>query len=368
MAILGGNRLPVAEPQLTRRKRIAYSLIAFAVSVVLCFGTSEVILRLFAGWAFSVAADSPLEVSSVPGLKFQLRSNYVSDKVQTDEYGFRSRPADAKPAKRSILVLGDSIAFSSGLAYEKSFSSKLEKSFTEETGEPVAVWNGAAPGYNTDQEAAQFDLAGPRLRPAVTILEYCMNDYLDPPQLLTSGKLDATAPSGGGGFSALNLLFTSRTYVFGKEKIKDLQETWPEWFPNSLHYVHYLHHKPGWQRSKLALLRMKASADKLGSHFLLVVFPVEQQLRISERDALDDIVKFATDNQIDVLDLYPSLQARWKDGLYVGNWAEVGTVDTLHLNERGHEIVAEQINQAVLKRGWLNAPTLPGKPKGQPTP
>jgi hypothetical protein len=348
----------VARP-LSLGKRIAYTTLALALSGTLLIAASEIILRLFVGRAFSVAADSPLEPSPLPGLHYQLRANYTSPKVSTDEYSFRKRAVGAAASEQSILMLGDSIAFSSGLDYSKSFSSILEQRFSSALGESVAVWNGAAPGYNTDQEAAQFELAGPRIRPQVTILEFCMNDYLDPPVLMGSGKLDATTPSENTSFSISDFVTASRTYVFTKEKIKDLQETWPEWFPNSLHYVHFVHHKPGWQRSKAALLRMKATAERLGSRFLLVIFPMEQQLRIAERDALDDMMKFAGDNGIEVVDLYPALQPHWREGLYVGNWVEIGSIDTLHLNDRGHKIVAEQIYNAVSQRQWLSATPTP---------
>jgi lysophospholipase L1-like esterase len=334
---------------LSKRTRFASWLALLALSAALTFSATEIMLRLFTGWAFAAAADSPLIASYVPGLHFQLRPNYSSDKVKTDAYGFRIRPEGPSKSRFNVLVVGDSIAFSNGLAYEKSFAPLLEQKLSVAMGEPVAVWNGGTPGYNTEQEAVQLDLAMPRIEPDLVVVQFCMNDYLDPPRLTQNGMLDATASgSSSRSLSPLTLLTASRTYILAKENFKHLEESWPEWFPQWAHYVHYLHKRPGWQRAKTALLRMQKSTQARNVELLLVVVPMEQQLRIPERAALDDLVEFARSNGILFVDLYHSFQQRWKDGLYVEYWKEAGSIDKLHLNDRGHKIAAEQIAAAIL--------------------
>lgn len=324
------------------------------LGLLLVFLVCEIILSVFANWAFNASAETPIEASSDAELAFRLRSNYSSDKVQTDQFGFRKRTQlPGEPASGGVLVLGDSVAFSSGLAYDRSFTPLLEQRLTAALGRPTPVWNAATPGYNTGQEARQFELVGPRLRPALTIVEFCMNDYLPPPSVTASGKLNSTRPAGQSAFSATSILSRSKTLVFGKEKLKDLQKLHPEWFPAWAHYIHYTHKKPGWQAAKQSLLKMKRTADALGSRLLVVVFPVEQQLRIPDRTAIDDVLAFAKANQIDTLDLFPVFQSRWREDLYVYYWADVGTIDKLHLNAKGHQLAGELIAAEVLSRNML---------------
>ena len=339
---------------LSKSKKRVFWILLMLLAAGLAFSTSEITLRIFSTW--EVAADSPLQVSQVPGLFYELSRNYSSDNVQIDAFGFRLR-TDAPPVRnplQTVLILGDSIAFANGVAYEESFTPLLEDSLTAALG-PVAIWNSATPGYNTEQEAIQFELAGPRLNPDLTIVEFCMNDYLEPPRLTASGLLDATGSGSGTGISPIAWLRSSRTFIFSKEQVKDLQEARPEWFPRWAHYIHYVHKKPGWQRAKAALERMQNTANSLGSRLLVVVFPMEQQLRSSERDAIDDLTTFASEKGIAVLDLYPEFQRHWREGLYADYWAETGSVDKLHLNERGHQIAADEMARVVLE-GMLLQP------------
>jgi lysophospholipase L1-like esterase len=339
---------------ISTRKKFVHWLVMLALSATLLFAMTETMLRLFAGWAFAAAADCPLVASDVPGLHYRLRPNYSSAKVTTDAQGFRLRPPDTAKPRLTVLILGDSIAFSNGLAYEKSFTPILEHKLSAEMGEPVAVWNAAAPGYNTEQEAIQLDVVAPRVAPDLVVVEFCMNDYLDPPHLTPNGMLDATGSSSReSGFSPLALLATSRTIIFGKEKLKDIEQVWPELFPRWAHYLHYVHNKPGWQRAKQALLRIQRATQARNARMLLVVFPMEQQLRVSERAALDDLAGFARANGIASVDLYDAFQPRWREGLYLNYWKEVGAVDKLHLNDRGHEIAASEIASAILGRHLL---------------
>jgi lysophospholipase L1-like esterase len=114
-----------------------------------------------------------------------------------------------------------------------------------------------------------------------------------------------------------------------------------------MHYIHYVVDKEGWRGSEEALRRMRDNARKAGARFVVVVFPVEQQLRTQERRAQEELMKFAANNNIEVLDLYSTLQARWREGLYIDYFG--GAADKLHLNERGHRVVAEQIGAFLLE-------------------
>jgi lysophospholipase L1-like esterase len=309
----------------------------------------EIGFRVFLSGVFLAETDTMLVRSDVPGLEYRVASNLETASIQTDEYGMRRRngPADID---RRILLLGDSIAYASFLKYEKSFGPRLEQFLNDRMEESVGLWNAGVPGYNTSQEAVQLEVVSPKVKPELIIVQYCMNDYLRPVRLTEGGQLVSIGAGTPRGSSLAALTNSSMTYIFLKEKVKDAQRIWPEAFPVWSHYVHYLHQKEGWGESEQALLRMRQSAQKIGAQFLAVIFPLEQQLRIGERRGQDRLLEFSAANNIDILDLYNPLKARWREGLYVDYWNQEKTADKLHLNERGHEIVAAEIGNYLLER------------------
>ena len=242
-----------------------------------------------------------------------------------------------------VLLLGDSIAFGSGLPYKKTLGPLLEQKLNKATTGSFGLWNAAVPGYNSVQELAQLRRVLPVVRPTMVLVAFCMNDYLDPPRLTSGGQLDATAYYDSAPASFSKLLAQSRAYVFLKEKAKDLQKIRPELFPPWMHYVHYIDRKPGWQRAKAALLSMHSSAHAAGIPLVLIIFPLEEQIRLDDHGAQDDLAQFAREHDIPIVDLFGSFREHWREHLYVDYWREVGTIDKLHPNSRGHELAAEQI-------------------------
>ena len=338
--------------------------IGFALTGLIALVGMEVLLRVLIAHTFTAETEAPLTPSSIPGLGYRLAPNYSRAAMRTDANGLRARPPDLQPVEYRVLLIGDSISFGSGVPYEKSFGPLLEQQLTKKLEKNTAVWNAAVPGYNTVQESILLNQVGPSVKPNLVIVGFCMNDYLDPPHLTSGGTLDATKLDTESGFSLIALAYRSRVFVFLKEKSKELEQARPEWFPVWAHYIHYVQRKPGWQRAKLALLRIKETAGALNARLLVVVFPLEQQLRIGDRAPQDDLIRFATTNGIDVLDLYPVFREHWRDGLYVNYWAQVQVIDKLHPNERGHALAASAIASAILgePHRYLTRRTSPAPP------
>ncbi len=340
---------------LSRGRLFAFRAITFALTAVVLFAGVEVALRVLLAQVFTAATESPLMPSPIPGLGYQMAPGYVKGAYGTDDDGLPIPSRRLEGDGYRVLVVGDSVAFGSGVDYDKTLTPAMTASLSEAIGRPVAVWNGAVPGYNTVQQAVMLDALAPRVRPDLVLVAFCMNDYLDPPRLTEGGRLDATAPASNGSMPLTSYLWRSRTLVFAKEKIKDLQKTYPEWFPVWTHDIHYLTQRPGWNRAQEALLRIQESTRRNGAKLLLVIFPVEQQLRLGERDAQDNLAGFANAHGIEVLDLFPAFQAHWREGLYVDWWPEAGSVDKLHLNARGHYLAGHEI-AARVAAGSAHAP------------
>ena len=331
----------------TRLKLAAFWAAMLAFIVLVAFLGLELGLRLLVDRALKAEKGSPLILSSVPGLGYQLAPNARGD-IQTDARGLRLRAPDATPVRNSILLIGDSVSYGMGVSYEQSFVPILEARLTQDLGESTAVWNAAVPGYNTTQEAIQLEQMAPVTKPNLVLVQFCMNDYQDAPALNAQGWLEIVQDqSAASGFSIPSLLYGSRALIFLKEELRDLEQLHPEWFPVWAHYIHYVQNKPGWARAEAALLRIGETARQFNARVLVVVFPVEQQLRIGDRAAQDHLIRFTEAHGIPVLDLYDSFLAHWREGLYIDYWTRAGVVDKLHLNHRGHALAATEIAKTV---------------------
>jgi lysophospholipase L1-like esterase len=340
----------MSTPQLSRKRLALFWAISAGLGLLLLICGSEILIRLALAQRFVAETDAPLVRSAIPGLGYQLAPNWHGS-VETDSRGLRARTADPVQPRRQILLIGDSVAFGSAVRYEHSFGPNLEALLTKGLGQPVAVWNAAVPGYNTTQEALALGWAGPLVKPDLIVVQVCMNDYMDRTVLSRGGTLDATrTEDGGGGFSLTRLLYRSRLFVLVKEKLKDQQKLYPESFPPATHYVTHLRKKSGWVKVRNALLQMKQQAAGLNARLLVVVFPIEEQLRIPDRTVQDDLLQFTKQNGIEMLDLYGGFKDHWRSGFYVDYWEQAHQVDKLHLNEKGYEYAAKLTSDAILAR------------------
>lgn len=337
------------DSQLSRRRLALFWAIAMALSLTLVLCGAEVLLRLALSQRFTAETDAPLVASRVPGPGYELAPNWHGS-VETDARGLRSRAPDAEPPRYKVLLIGDSVTFGSGVRYEDAFGSKLETMLNRGLGRSVAVWNAGVPGYNTTQEELALRHMGPLVQPDLVLVQVCMNDYMAAPVLTPGKTLDATHMEGGGGFSLVQLLYRSRVFVLVKEKLKDQEKRAPERFPKWMHYISHLKNKPGWAQVKESLVKMKADADSLHARLVVVVFPVEEQLRIPDHSLQDDLGTFLELHGIAMLDLFPAFKAHWPKGLYVDYWEQTHQVDKLHPNARGHELAAKTIASTLLSR------------------
>jgi lysophospholipase L1-like esterase len=339
-------------PNISVGKRLFFYGVLLFLLGAFSLAALEIYLRLPRKSIFLVGTSNMLVPSDIPGLGYRLARNYSNGPFQTDEFGFRRRPNSQKPVARSILLLGDSIAFAGGVRYEESFASLVEKQLSQKLGQQVAVMNSGTPGYNTVQESILFKDLQKSVKPNLVVLQFCMNDFADPVVLTPTSSLEASS-SAGEDLSLIRLMYKSRAILFLKEQVKDMEKLYPERFPLALHYIHYVDKHSGWQRAKDAIVQIAGTAKQMDARFLLVIFPVEQQLRIGDRGPGDDLAAFAKSRGIEVLDLYTVLAEHWREHLYFDYSVEQHVVDKLHLSPRGHELAAHEIAAAILNEQVL---------------
>jgi len=308
----------------------------------------EIFLRIGTRSLFLVPTSGLIVESGVPGLGYRLAANYSQGTILTDEFGFRRPPQPRPLARRSILLLGDSVAFGGGVPYEAGLGAILENQLSRDLGQQIAVWNAAVPGYNSVQESILFEDLRKKVKPDLVMVEFCMNDYLEPVTLTPSGKLDTTE-SPNPRISLTSVLYRSRAVFFLKEEIKNLEKLHPEWFPVPLHYIHHIQKRPGWRNAKNAIRQIANISRQMHVPFLLVIFPVEQQLRIHDRAPQADLVAFAQSEGISVLDLYSCMVGHWREHLFFDFSVEERVVDKIHLSRRGHVLAGREIAAGILR-------------------
>jgi hypothetical protein len=107
---------------------------------------------------------------------WQLRANWTQrdgTPFTTDAARCRRQPPPAPAGAPRLLVLGDSIAFGTGVADEQTFASLLGR-------RGLTVANFGVPGWGIDQSLLRFEREAAAFRPATVILNVCLaNDLAD---------------------------------------------------------------------------------------------------------------------------------------------------------------------------------------------
>lgn len=120
------------------------------------------------GWALEPNA-SLRSVDNEKGLDYTIRTNSL---------GLRDRKVTRakKPGTKRILIIGDSIAYGTGVDAEWRFSDFLSRAL----GDSFEVLNAGVCGWGTDQELLFYENRGKALEPDYVILSFTMaNDVLN---------------------------------------------------------------------------------------------------------------------------------------------------------------------------------------------
>jgi hypothetical protein len=119
-----------------------------------------------------------------PGFRGQfIHPEFRGCRVEFNAWGLRDGLDEATPpaeGEASVLVLGDSMSFGTGVALEETFQERLEARAGEITARPLRVYGAAIPGYSTVEELAMLRELAPNARPAVVVVGvFEGNDFQD---------------------------------------------------------------------------------------------------------------------------------------------------------------------------------------------
>jgi len=281
--------------------------------------------------------------------------------VRTNSLGYRNRELGPKRRPR-VLFLGDSITVQDYLPEEETIV-RLVETLSERTRAPLETVNAGVGAIGSGTELAILLETGFSVHPDVVVLDWYLNDAQP------SAGVEATVPTGWLRHSRLAelLLASVATWAPGGRR-RDLSvfsaEIDAQWRaqvaadfpPGPGHYlsspaafnqrIQDLFFDWGsawsdgaWERMAPIIAEMKRQADLHGARFLIVAFPVAEQVRAR---FLHDhpqrrLREVAGKLGVPVLDLLPVLRARVRESSERVFW------DWCHPSPEGSEIIAAAI-------------------------
>jgi hypothetical protein len=122
----------------------------------------------------TLVLEEPIGYRNRPGLT----GTFYGAPVSINSIGLRDREVSFRPDEEfRILVMGDSVPFGIGVAYENSLPHQLERVLNEQRpGRHFRTFNMGVPSYNTEQELIQLKSIGLKLEPDAVVLLFSDND------------------------------------------------------------------------------------------------------------------------------------------------------------------------------------------------
>jgi hypothetical protein len=168
------------EGRLSRRREWLLALGSLAFCLALLGGAEAWLRWRRPAFLEDTPLASPVVYSPVYG--WELRKGWrgrdrSGAPITLDADGHRAvpRPAPGLRTSGRVLMLGDSIAFGTGVGDDQTFSHVLH-----ELDPGLEVANLAVPGYGTDQSLIRLEREGASLSPDVVVLHFCVaNDLAD---------------------------------------------------------------------------------------------------------------------------------------------------------------------------------------------
>ncbi|MGQ0570258.1 MAG: SGNH/GDSL hydrolase family protein, partial [Armatimonadota bacterium] len=168
---------------MTRGQTVAFRLAALALAALVAFGVAEVGVRIVSPQRTAPALyayDARVGSIPVPNQRGRVTLPGVySYSYANDALGLRLTGIVVRDTARArILVLGDSFAYGVGVNNHETFAYLLEQRLSQ-AGLSAAVMNAGNGGKGTDYALRFFETIGQELKPALTLLFFFANDYVD---------------------------------------------------------------------------------------------------------------------------------------------------------------------------------------------
>lgn len=379
-----------------RNPRISGLLVKFAlvvvggiVSIILVEGALRVIGYQPSYYypRFLFVEDPTLGYRLRPGFRGRQSLGEFKLDLEINSLGLRGPEPRRNEAKTySILGLGDSFTFGTGVSAEETYLAVLEELLRSERHD-LEVINAGVPGYGTRQELAYLIQNGARFHPSIVLLGfYALNDpddNVEPDSIVRDGFLvsqgaDAGRAKNPGLMYQWKAFLRTHSYTYSYV-VNHLKESpvmrrvvggfglGGDVFPVEVQF--YLDPPPppvrnAWQVTFALLGEMDSAVRRLNARLVVILIPSRAQVypewwrRVLTRYSLSDksadallptrtAAKFLEENGIAYLDLLPEFRRLAEAGHHLyfdldGHW-----------NREGHRVAAVAIREYLLSQHFV---------------
>jgi lysophospholipase L1-like esterase len=380
---------------------IAALIFSLAIGEIIArinYKSSHVVFELHGIHRVSPSPNVIYELQPDAHLEFPYAEQGKTIHYRVNSLGVRgAEPTPYDPNKRTIriVILGDSVSFGVRVDQEDIYSERLRKKLNAWALEnnldlQFEIYNPSACGWNTFNQVSWLEHYGPQIQPDVVFVQFCMNDVDDPrtqmgttvlwhmknpiPRDLfpfdpgedtdfihTRTEKDITFAEviDWYGPKASKLFFYARnawrqmihTWTVEEGNIKPSGPSRPYYAEFSDQLADELSEQSQWLKGQYG--RLRTLAEDLNTTVTVIVSPMSYQLHPNEEvfaDALNNVLRYANESNLNAIDLRPTLAPASKDFQfnYYLHWPpdaktmkEVQGADSAHLNEAGHQAVAE---------------------------
>jgi lysophospholipase L1-like esterase len=273
----------------------------------------------------------------------------------------------AKPAgERRILSLGDSFTFALGVRFEDLYVQQLEARLAKRyPAERIQVINAGVAGYNTRQELIRLLAQGFALSPDLITIGFYFNDLVENeaplPDLASTPMLDPNDTTGTLGMDhALPGFLRDRlrqsvllyqTVIRTKLLLHSFRRSDDDYsrVQRALLAGDAQTLEPYWRVTAERLLAIADAARERGVPVVLLVFPMENQMKLEIPPAvwIDRLREIWAPTGMPFLDVEPAYRAALADG------RNPFLPYDLHPSPLGMQIAAEQLEAAITSRNLL---------------
>ena len=277
--------------------------------------------------------------------------------------GLRNREVSEKTKDECrILMLGDSLLYSgdtsSGALATAVAEDNLNRKFARNG--RINVINAGIPGYTTYQELEFLKIHGLAMKPDIVVLGFVFNDVYEKYLHLPSNggrKLGAFQPSVhlmhfnpytipgrlfGWSYLANDVAYRAEK-IWGK--LKNRHSPWKPVFSFEDQLDFFLAWKPyGWKNTNRLIGEMKDILDQHGIKFMVVSFPVVEQMDSYKRQLDPQYLLFPQKKIGDICQKHGILYSDLTQCLYQNGGKNLFQ-DYLHLNHKGNDVFATELTR-----------------------
>ncbi len=175
-------------------KKIIFFIVMISVVLLVCFFTTEYVVRNFyQGQSIGARFDPVLGWRMQPGT-YRIKPEHTFEKINFyfNSLGIRNKDISIHENKevQRIIVLGDSYTFGFAVKFEELFTTKLESILTKNTNHNYEVINAGIPQYGNAQELLMMkELKDHGIVGNIYLLMMFTNDILDNLRMSEYGDL-----------------------------------------------------------------------------------------------------------------------------------------------------------------------------------